>query len=297
MSDDLIPFESGGELAPLSAPDLQVDTWTVPAPDFLSESYSAPASTVFGQPLAPGATPESVQRNLHELTQVFQNDMVKLGISWHFTSAAAQWFVNSATQPPPHEHAVHHYNLSGYRFPATDQPYITSFLNEMARAGASEKEVKTALWWVNQLGKVQGQPQHQRQQAATIDSLTDREYQIVKARAAKDLANAEAILKRKYGDRYPQVMAVVQAHVKNLPAVQRDFLETAVCQGGMLLANAPETVERLYAEAIGKTINPGNLAGEIAAIEQVMKTDRRRYNADPVMQERLRALYQMRDGG
>lgn len=50
MMGDLIPFESGCELAPLSAPDLQpADAWQVPAPDFITEhQYSEGTPTFFG---------------------------------------------------------------------------------------------------------------------------------------------------------------------------------------------------------------------------------------------------------
>nr|WP_294864749.1 hypothetical protein [uncultured Pseudogulbenkiania sp.] len=49
--------------------------------------------------------------------------------------------------------------------------------------------------------------------AVTLDDLTDAEYKIVKAHAAKDLENAEAILRKKWGDQFTQRMRVVQNHV------------------------------------------------------------------------------------
>lgn len=294
--NDLTPYSpDGGDLAPISAPDLVPgDVWQVPEPDYISEQYPAPSDTVFGQPLAPGATPESVQHNLHALAQAFQGDMQQLGISRHFASAAAQWFVNSAMQPPPMERVAHRYDMTGYRFPASDRPYIDSFLNAMDRVGASEREVKTALLWVARLGQPQQRPQHQ--QAATLDDLSDAEFKIVKARAARDLENAEGILKQKYGDRYPQVMATVHTYIKNLPAADRQFLETAVAQGGMMLANSPETVVRLYEAAVGQSVSKSDLAGQIAQIENFMRQNRKAYNADVQMQERLRVLYGLRDG-
>lgn len=211
--------------------------------------------------------------------------------------AAINWFKSNALLPIGPTSPNHNYRLHGFRFPASDRDAVNSFLNHMARVNAPQRFVQACLWWINQLGQQQQTQQHQQHQhAATLDDLTDAEFAIVQKRAERDLENGKAILRQKWGSQYTQRMKVVQAHIANLPAVQREFLETAVCQGGMLLANAPETIERLYAEAINKSINPGNLAGEIAAIEQVMKTDRKRYNSDVVLQERLRALYSMRDG-
>ena len=64
-----------------------------------------------------------------------------------------------------------------------------------------------------------------------------------------------------------------------------------------MLANTVECVEALYKEAVGQSVNPNNLAGEIAALEDYMCRNRKACNSNVQAQERLRVLYQLRDGG
>lgn len=113
-------------------------------------------------------------------------------------------------------------------------------------------------------------------------------------------------LRSEYGNDYRANMNRVAALLEQAPKGMRDMLGSARLKDGTLLGDHPDFV-RFFVD-LARQVNPAgvvlpgagadigqSVADEIAKIEGVMKTNRKAYNDDPKMQQRLRELYTARD--
>lgn len=159
-----------------------------------------------------------------------------------------------------------------------DRPLVASFLS--ALRGAPPNFVIKALRWYSTLDEDIRAVQAERDRADRDEGL----YQLRKdLGAGTDAAIADAV-------RYH----------RSLPLPLASALETARLPDGRLITNSPMGVRWLA--DLGRTMRTGTTprqrsdsAEEIREIENVMRTDRRRYNADTQMQERYRQLISQRD--
>lgn len=289
-----------GALAPYApaAPDslpASTGAGTDYAPD-LSHGHSAPM--VFGQPLPAGATPELVQRDLAHITNYFTQAMGQQRIPQQYVNAAAQWFRQAAATPVPREYPAHGYDLARFSFARADMPYINSFANAAHKVRMPEAVVYRMLtWYVTLVQRLQqAQQPQQPTYGPTLDTISDHDYQLVMARADADKRQAMDELRTAWGHEFSPRLRVVQQYFAGLPSAERDYIESAVTQGGVLAANSAEFIDRVYQQAIGPLPTGGALQAEIASLEARMRTDRRAWNHDEKAQLRLRALYEQRDG-
>ena len=166
--------------------------------------------------------------------------------------------------------------------------------------GLPQSSVYHMLRWYADLTKKvsaqQQQPQPQQQQHP--HEFSDAELDAIDARAEGDRAAGLDGLRTLWGHEFASRLRLVQRYVRTLPAAARERLENAVLPGGRMAANDPNVIVKLYNEAVGlaSPLGAGSLAKEIAAIEEVMRTDPRRYRKDELMQAKLRELYHLRDG-
>ncbi|SMF04052.1 hypothetical protein [Pseudogulbenkiania subflava] len=299
MSDDysLAPFDEGGDLQPYQPDTPLVPTdseWLVPTPDFLSEhqSYADAPVQIFGADF-PGS-PQQAQQGINQLADAFVSDAAYMRLDPALANIAANWLKSSALLPMGHVEKRHKYNLEGFHIPKADMPAVTSFANTMWRAGAPQRFVVTALWWLNEVSKkAQQQPQ------PTAGEISDKEWDQIERRAEQDRQAGENELRTRWGFQFATNMRVVRRYFAGLSAIEREHFENAILPGGQLALNNADVVEMLYKQAIGANNLPsgGALAAEIAQIENLMRTDRKKYLSDERLQARLRELYTARDGG
>jgi len=295
--NDYLPTVQGGDLAPyIPAEPLLPSAPPAPGIDYLPD-YSPP------QPAA-----QHTEQAFNEVAEIFTNDMPRLGVPGHVADAAVQWYRGMVAAPVPHEPARHGYDLSGLTFAPEDRPYVMAFANHMSRRGADQASVRAMIWWHGELTRrlqqaqqqqrqrQQPQPQQRPSQGNTLDDLTDAEYEYVMRRAEADRRRGMDELQIRWANDFEPRMRVVQNYFAGLPAHERDYLESAVTKGGVLAANSPDFIDRMYRQAIGGMPTGSALQAEIAQLESRMKLDRRNYCKDTRLQLRLRELYRLRDG-
>lgn len=293
-SFDLVP--AGGNLTPLSpsVPTLQpAESWVTPAPDFGAEVTSRQSGTApqfFGQALPAGATQAHINQALSQITQIFRNDAAQLGCSRSFIDAAVNWFMANAMLPPPHEYANYRYNLTGWKIPAADQPYITAFLNHCDEIGARQQEVTAALWWIAELGKRADAPQG--------NEPSDADWQRLVAKNDQDIENGKAALQQHWQAAYHQNLELVAEFFDSLPKSERDKFENQRLENGVMAMADPLTILWLYEQALGGDFPSGAaLSRELSEIENYMRTNQREYFRNERLQHRYRQLIAIRDGG
>lgn len=290
---DLAPYAPGAEWLPASAPGADY------VPDLSHDHGAAPV--LFGQRLPPGVSPEAAQRGLADLEHHLTQAAYQHRIPQHLILAARQWFRQAASSAAPRAiMPAHPYRLHGYRFEPADEPYVQTFCNHMWRVRASEDVVRKFLSaytsLVDRLQQAQQaqQPQRQPSYGTTLDDLSDAQYQLVMARAEADKRAAMDELRTRWGHEFAQKLQVVKTYFAKLPAIERDHLDSLVTQGGRLAGNSSEFIVRMYEQAVGSRPSGANLQTEIDEIEHVLRTDRKRYNRDLMMQARYRELLRHR---
>lgn len=301
MSDfDLTSIDGAGELQPYQ-PDTPLspsnDGWLVPTPDFVSDnqSYSSSTPQMFGADLPAGTTMNQARQAVDQITTVFAGDMAHFKFESWMISEAVNWFKANALLPLGHVEAIHHYRLDGYRIPQADKDAVTSFLNHMDRANIPQRFVQACLWWMTEFGK-QNQQQSQPQ-SGSQDDITDAEWAVIEKRCPADKAACDKALRNYFGNQYKLSLKIIRDYMAQLPVQERERLEFTVCKGGLLSGNSPEILIGIYNMAIGANSLPRSgqgIAAEIAAIEKVMRENRKAYLADERLQARLRELYEMR---
>lgn len=293
MSDFPIVPASGGDLAPYSPsqPLVPVDTqWSVPQPDFMAEHQSPPtgASSWFGHPVDSNAATQ-LNHFADQITGVFSSDMAQLGMPSHVVDVAIAWFKETAFGSAPNERPNHSYSLADIRIPAADKPYVTSFLNQMSRAGASEQFIQASLWWFTELGK--------RLQAG-IQKQAPNVSRMSEAEAARQIKSGTAELQMRWGGEFRQRLGLVMGYLSQFPEAERIAMENRVLPNGHLAGSDADFIEYLYIQSTGGDLPAGGaaLAAEIASLEKYMRTDSRSWFKNEQAQARLRLLYEQRDG-
>lgn len=177
-----------------------------------------------------------------------------------------------------------------------DRPYVDKFVEAMHGANAPKGSVEAAL--------------------STYYNIVE-EQAAEEAQAAQEAKQTgEDALRQEWGADYRRNLNVMHSHLETLPAPVR----TAMQFGSMPLLDDdgqptgksvpigyhPDVLMWLTSLALDKnplaTVVPGAganqasaITDEIAQIEEVMKTNRKKYNDSPEMQARLRVLYEARE--
>lgn len=230
---------------------------------------------------------------------------------------------------PAAEPAQHGYQVDLGRFKPEDGPYITSFLNTMHKAGATEGDVGAAL---NLYGKVQ--TALDRDKAAT--------FQEHERMDAEDASGAMDWLRSTYGFEAGANLQILRNYLARLPESEREALENERDAQGVSALNSPVRLATLIAQAKGgpetreqlealmgdrgsrywkgqdalrlqalyrdllrggkpaeaKTVPTDRAAvdAEIAKLEARMRDNRTAWFRDEANGARLRDLYRARDG-
>lgn len=167
-----------------------------------------------------------------------------------------------------------------------DKEFVESFLASAHQANASPQQVNQMLHW------------YYSEQERALDKREEMD--------AAYLTETEDTLRAEWGAEYRTNINMIKGMVNTMPESVRDLFTNARLGDGNALLNNPDIARWLAHTA--RTVNPvatvvpgagANIAGaiddEIGAIEKVMRTDRKAYNADPKMQQRLRDLYDARE--
>lgn len=173
----------------------------------------------------------------------------------------------------------------GLVFGDADKPFVEDFLKVAHASNASPDQVNGMMRWY----------------------FDNQERQLIEQeeRDSNYLAQSEDTLRAEWGGEYRTNVNMIKGLVDTIPEGARDLFMNARLGDGSALLNHPDMARWLAHQA--RTINPvatvvpnagANVSGaiddEIAAIEKVMRTDRKAYNDDHKMQERLRSLYDAR---
>lgn len=297
MSNDLDLIPDAGGLSIYQPAPTPVDYSGLPVPDagfpsqWMPDAAAGASDTLFGQAMPPVAA----QQVMRELEENFSRDMSRAVPAAH-ARLAVDLFKQMATAPMPRNVApAHRYDLSGLAFLPADHPFVHVFCNAMAQRGLPQASVYTMLRWYHDLTKKVIARQQQQNTGgfsdAGPDDISDKEI-------ARQQSACLAELSSRWGHELPGKLAVVRAHMKRLPGHLRDHLEFSLLPGNLLSGNHPDTIEMVYREACGLESAPSakGLAQQIDEIEHVLRTDRKRYNRDPMMQARYRELLHLRDG-
>ena len=193
--------------------------------------------------------------------------------------AALDWLEsvqNAELKNVPIQHA---YDFRQLSVSPENQKLLTSFANAMAKSGASQSEVtKTIEWYQNlQQNKAKIDRQQSNEQVVTSrqTELHDVEH--------RDTAGME--LRAEWGADYDNNIAAITRHLDTLPQEERDYLLRSRIDG-RAFGNDPERLKLFLDEA--KTNQADGLSQK--DIEQILRTNRSRYDRDVGMQSRYRQL-------
>lgn len=117
---------------------------------------------------------------------------------------------------------------------------------------------------------------------------------------------AQQELEKAWGRDAPDNLKIVDAYIDTMPEEVSALFQDATLPNGRRLLNDVKFMQWFAAQArennpAGHILPPGSEGNiksvdtEIATIEKVMREDRKTYNKDAAMQERLRQLYTARD--
>lgn len=298
MANELTP-SGQWDVAPYHAPSPGLPaTAPVPSQDYLSERAVNPGqgpTQLFGVPLPAGANAYHIDAAISHLAGIFATDMPQLGSGPQFIQQAITVFRQLSSQPVPHDPASHGYNLSDLLSPIStpDLPYVSAFANAMWRVNASEKDVRNAVYWLGLLYQKLEQAQAPARPTGA-EPVTDAELQKVIKHNDQAIQSGQDELKARWGYQYESNMALVKKYFASLSPREQQGFENAVVDGRMAL-NHPDIIEGLYKQATaGAPKSAVGVESEIAEIEKILRTDRKRYNSDSAMQARLRDLYDLR---
>ena len=167
-----------------------------------------------------------------------------------------------------------------------DKPIIDDFLKTAHGVNAAPEQVNGILHWYYEL------------QEKNLVAQEERDTSFLSA--------SEDALRAEWGNEYRPNINAIKGLINTLPESVRDLFSNARLGDGNALLNHPDMARWLAHTA--RTLNPtatvvpnagANVAGaiddEIAGIEKLMRTDRKAYNADQKMQQRLRELYGARE--
>lgn len=308
MSDDLIPYSPDLPAVPdhggaVSIPDYS----NVPAlaPDAFTPDYNddgrggnyhdnAEGQSYFGTPIS--APPEQVQQLVDGVVGTMFAELSKTDIDLGKLSASARWFQTEALKPIADEPVRHNYRVPA-GFSQQDRAPLNRYLNFAARIGMSQRDVTAILTAYVALGQrmqaqAAKQPTAGRYGGTAVSDAAA--YDAAVERSEDDAQACEAALRQKWGVEFVSRLRMVKRHVAGLPAQQREMLETSILDSGVAALNHPAVIERLWLESVGGQSH--DVAGELAAIERLMRENRKAYNASEKTQARYRYLLSLRDG-
>lgn len=200
-----------------------------------------------GREIAPEAMP---------LYSNFAGTMASINAPSGHVAAVYDWF-EALPENLPAQEAKHSYKVTG-EFTAEDQPALTSFLNAMAQAGASQSFVDQALKFYAGLNASPA--------SSPTDTMSDAEIEKID----RDDSNAaRAALSEAWGpSEYAFNIAAINRLLDSLPAERVAYLEDAD-ETGRLRLNDPKILRQLAEEARRQTIP--SLA---QAVRETKKTER-----------------------
>lgn len=250
-------------------------------------------ATLFGQTIPPHAA-HAAAGVIQQLAANAPAELQRLGVRAAIATAASSWFRSAATAPVPREHPAHRYRIDINLFPTRDRPYALSYLNAMARVGASQEEVEAGVrWYVATVTRLRQSAPKQPAPATPAREPSEREWAAVDA---ADIQACEATLRETWGQSYHQNLETVRGYVARLPRVDRERLLGLTDEAGHAWLNDPQNIIQLHAEAVSNTGPAASLLAEIQRLETYMRENRAQYNRDESAQARLRELYRRRDG-
>lgn len=292
---EITPHSPAQPLAPAPQPGYPVDV------DYLGNHaiapYQPPQTSLgtglqaFGQALPSNITQRQFNQVIGQMAALFSMDLEALGYDYQLIRSTVDWFRNAIKKPEPQEPKSHAYNLYG-----DTSGLANAFGNFAARHNAPQGYVASVLWWVGELEKRVNTEYRPEPAIASAGARTLSDAQL-EARAEQDAEAGLNQLRIKWGSEFDTRLRVVKKYYAGLPEQDKEYFENAVVNNRLAL-NDPEVVEGLYFQAIGGHNLPkgGELATEIAAIEKLMRTDRKSYNRDEQLQMRYRQLLELRDG-
>ncbi len=167
-----------------------------------------------------------------------------------------------------------------------DKPIVDDFLKAAHSVNAAPEQVNALLHW------------YYDTQEKNLAAREEQDNQFLSA--------SEDALRAEWGGEYRTNINAIKGLISTLPESVRDLFSNARLGDGNALINNPDMARWLVHTS--RTLNPAatvvpnagaNVAGaiddEIAGIEKLMRTDRKAYNADQKMQQRLRELYGARE--
>ena len=301
MANDLENIHQSGELYSPSQP-------LAPAPDWGTTEltnreideytqHSAGGQIVFGQTLPAGVTIEQVQNFFGQLAGVFQSDFSILKHNQQHIQKASSWLMNAIANPPQQQRPHHRYNL----FEHKNDPVFQAFANYAHDNNFSAKMVQDCCWWVTEaakrLGESQGKPaQGSAPISSGTDQLSDAEYNALYDYNEKQKPHTEDILRAKWKDSYQANLNMVDAYLQGLSVVEKQHFDRFL-NNGLHALNDPTVILGLWGQAIGINNIPRSgpaLSDEIAAMENLMRTDRKAWFKDERLNARYRYLLDLR---
>lgn len=176
-----------------------------------------------------------------------------------------------------------------------DKPFVDKFVEAMHAVNAPKADVAAAL--------------------STYYNIVEEQAAAKAEEADQFRGVGEEVLRQEWGADYRRNLNAMHGHLETLPeSVRAVFMHGEMPEfddGGeptgrtIPIGYHPDVLKWLTAVALDKnplaTVVPGAganqasaVADEIKQIEEVMRTNRKKYNDDPAMQERLRTLYEAR---
>lgn len=285
---DLAPYSPGGDLAPVSP---HADDWGRTDVDYLDDRFERG----FGQ-LDP-----QVEANVQALASAFETDFQGLGYVQKDIDLCIGWFRQSLANPPTTMPRKNHgYQLFQFSF----DPAMAHFAVFARQHKLSQQMVSAVCYWVQQaedlmngVGRFAGVEQQAPASSteAALDALNDRDFAAVERLNAQVAGQTEAVLRQRWGDAYIQNKAAAEAYLRQLPEADRQFFDQFEPGTWVLSLNTVTTIEGLHKLSLGGALPSGSaLQTEIMQIENFMRTNRKAYNKDIQIQNRLRALYERR---
>lgn len=302
---EIQPFNPGmPTLAPLSPPP---DTWGNEV-DLLREDtrHQSSQSTLFGEILPAGTTPQQVQAVLGEIAGVYLSDFTKLNYPSALIQSSITFFMENATKAPRQVQPHHNFKLPTALAGDWLAVLFANNLQGLSGTQAQKQQfLNASLAWIDKLNKKLGSgTQMPRTATPTSDptaNLTDAQFEALVKHNDLVKIQTETTLRRKWGSAYTLNVRLAQDYLNKLtPREQEHFSQWTGDFPWTLMLNTSTAIEFLFNAAIGSGTLPQNgadIAKEIREIENVIKTHRRQYLADDQLQARYRTLLTLRDGG
>lgn len=302
---ELTPYSEGGMsvLAPLSP---NPDSWGNTDVDLLREDqhHQSSGPQLFGAQMPIGTTNQQVEQVLGQLGGAFMADASSLGYPVHMTNAAITFMTANATKAPYQVTRQHNFNLHG------QDDYLGNAFGNMVQGlsgspRAKQMFVTFCLKWLAKASKQlqvgtssHDQPRMAPTNSDPTDQLSDAQFNVLVQHNERVKAQTMNRLAAKYGEyTYRQVIELAQAHLESLPAADRAHFDTYTGSWPWShMLSTFEAIDGLYGMAIGSASLPtgAGIDREIKSIENVMKTERKKYMADPQLQARYRTLLDMK---